>query len=98
MEISVVPIGTGSPSVSKYVAAALTRLKKEKDIQYKLTPMSTIIEAGNVGALFRVAEKMHNCMLENGAKRVYMVMKIDNRIDKDLTMKGKIESVKEKIK
>lgn len=98
MEISVVPIGTESPSVSKYIAATLAKLKKENGVKYKLTPMATIVEARNIGKLFRIAEKMHTCTIEQGAKRIFMVIKIDDRLDKDLTMKGKIESVEGKVK
>lgn len=98
MEISVVPIGTGSTSVSKYIAATLAKLKKENGIKYKLTPMATIVEARSIEKLFRIAEKMHKCTIEKGAKRVFMVIKIDDRLDKDLTMKGKIKSVEEKVK
>ena len=84
MEISVVPIGTDSPSVSTYIAATLFELKREKGVTYKLTPMATIIEAKTIGKLFRIAEKMHKCIIEQGAER-------------DITMKSKIESVEKKI-
>ena len=43
-EVSVVPVGTRTPSVSKYVAKALGVLKEEKNIKYELTAMVTILE------------------------------------------------------
>ncbi len=93
MEISVVPLGTKSPSVSKYVAACVDQLRKEKAIRYEITPMATIVEASNIKKLLRVAEKMHKSVLKQGIKRVVTTIKIDDRIDKELTMKGKVESV-----
>jgi uncharacterized protein (TIGR00106 family) len=43
-EISVVPLGTRTPSVSQYVARAIKVLEREKDIKYEMTAMGTIIE------------------------------------------------------
>ncbi|MDH5662288.1 MAG: thiamine-binding protein [Elusimicrobiota bacterium] len=37
MEISIVPLGTKTASVSKYIAKVLKVLKNEKSIKYQLT-------------------------------------------------------------
>ena len=42
-EISIIPVGTQTPSTSKYVAKAITALKQEKDIKYELTAMGTLV-------------------------------------------------------
>ena len=42
-EISVVPLGTKTPSVSQYVARAVKVLEQEKNIRYEMTAMGTII-------------------------------------------------------
>ncbi len=44
LELSIVPVGTKTTSVSKYVARAVRILRDEKDIKYSLTAMGTIIE------------------------------------------------------
>lgn len=44
MDISIVPVGTGRPSVSEFVAGAVKILQKEPGIKYELTAMNTIIE------------------------------------------------------
>jgi uncharacterized protein (TIGR00106 family) len=44
IDISVVPVGTPSPSVSQYVAGAVGMLEKEPGIKYEVTAMNTIIE------------------------------------------------------
>lgn len=98
VEISVVPVGTEKPSVSKYVATALEVLKKEKDIKYQLTPMGTVIEADSLKRLLDIARKMHNAVLKREVKRVVTTIKIDDRTDKRLSMAGKIRSVKNKMR
>jgi len=95
-EISVVPIGTGSPSISGDVAAAVGLLRSEKRLKYQLTSMGTIVE-GEVKDILRVAGRMHQAVLDGGAQRVVTNLKIDDRRDKPLTMRGKVESVKRKL-
>ncbi len=98
MEISVVPLGTESASVSKYIAEAVKALKKQKGIKYQLTSMGTIIEASSVGGLLNVAGKMHKAVLSGKIKRVVTTIKIDDRKDKKLTAKGKIKSVQKRLR
>jgi uncharacterized protein (TIGR00106 family) len=96
IDISIVPVGTGSPSVSEYVAGAHKILQKETGIRYELTPMNTIIE-GDLEKLLAVARKMHNSAFDAGAKRVVTTVRIDERRDKPLTLEGKIKAVKDKL-
>jgi uncharacterized protein (TIGR00106 family) len=96
IEISVVPLGTGTPSVSKFVAGAVNVLKNEPDIKYELTAMGTVIE-GDLDRLLAVARKMHESAFEAGAVRVGTTIKIDERRDKPLTIDGKIEAVRKKL-
>lgn len=98
VEISIVPVGTEKPSVSKYVTDALEVLKKEKDIKYQLTPMGTVIEADSLKRLLDIARKMHNAVLKREVKRVVTTIKIDDRTNKRLSMVGKIRSVKNKMR
>ena len=96
LDISVVPVGTGSPSVSSYVAGALKILQKEPGIKYELTAMNTIIE-GDLEKLLALAQKMHRSAFDVGAKRVVTTIRIDERRDKPLTIEGKIKAVKDKL-
>ncbi|MDD5069879.1 MAG: MTH1187 family thiamine-binding protein [Candidatus Omnitrophica bacterium] len=59
MEISIVPLGTETASVSGYVAQAVKILKEQKGIKYEITSMGTIIEADSVVKLLDIAGKMH---------------------------------------
>jgi len=96
IDISVVPVGTQSPSVSEYIAGAVRMLKSEPDIKYELTPMNTIIE-GDLDKLMTLAQKMHRSAFDAGAMRVVTTIRIDERRDKPLTMDSKIKAVKEKL-
>jgi len=95
IDISVVPVGTAKPSVSEYVAGAV-RILKESGVKYRLTPMNTIIE-GDLEKLLALARRMHRSAFDAGARRVVTTIRIDERIDKPLTMEGKIKAVEEKL-
>ncbi|OGO05165.1 MAG: hypothetical protein A2Y91_04440, partial [Chloroflexi bacterium RBG_13_54_8] len=94
-EVSIIPIGTGSASVSQYVARAISILQREKDVKYELTAMGTIIE-GDLDTILGAVKKMHQATLDQGVTRVVTTVKIDDRRDKPLTSRGKIESVLKK--
>jgi uncharacterized protein (TIGR00106 family) len=96
IDISVVPVGTGTTSVSAYVAGAVRILKNEPGIKYELTAMNTIIE-GELDKLMTLAQKMHRSAFDAGAKRVVTTIRIDERRDKPITIEGKVKAVKEKL-
>ena len=91
-EVSIIPLGTKTPSVSKYLARAFRALRQEKNIKYELTSMGTIIE-GDLGDILRIVRNMHEAAFGEGIMRVVTTVKIDDRRDKTLTMRGKIESL-----
>ncbi len=96
VEVTIVPLGTGSPSVSRYVAECHKVLAQETGVKYQLTPMSTVIE-GDLDRIFAIIRKMHEVPFSAGAVRVSTSIKIDDRRDKELTMTGKIQSVMDKL-
>ena len=93
MEISIVPVGTKTPSVSKYIVRVLKVLKNEKNIKYQLTAMGTIIEASSLDKLLAIAKRMHKTVLNSGVNRIVTTIKIDDRRDKSLTIEGKLKSI-----
>lgn len=98
MEISVVPIGTRSPSISDYVACSENVIKKSKGIKSQITAMGTIVESDSMDKLLSIVRGMHKRVLLCGAKRVLTNVSIDDRLDKKTSIKAKVESVKRKIK
>jgi uncharacterized protein (TIGR00106 family) len=94
-EISVVPLGTSSPSVSTYVAQAVEALQQEKDIKHETTAMGTIVEA-DLDKILTVVKKMHEATFGQGVARVLTTVKIDDRRDKAQSMKDKLASLASK--
>lgn len=95
--ISVVPIGTGSTSVSRYVARCHEVLKRAEGVAYQLTPMATVLE-GDIERLLEIILELHRVPFSEGAKRVLTTVVIDDRADKPLSMEGKVASVEEKLR
>ncbi len=96
VEISVTPLGTGSPGVSEFVAGCV-KIIRASGLNYQLTPMGTIIE-GDLDDIFRVVRKMHEAPFAAGAARVSTLIKVDDRRDRaEHTMQGKLSSVQSKI-
>jgi uncharacterized protein (TIGR00106 family) len=95
-EVSVVPLGTETPSVSKYVARAVKILQQEKDVKYEITPMGTIIE-GDLDKILAVVRKMHEGTFGEGVVRVLTTVKIDDRRDRAQGMKEKVNSLRREL-
>ena len=91
-EVSIIPLGTKTASVSRYVARAIRALRQEENIKYEITSMGTIIE-GDLEEVLRVVKKMHQSTFGEGVTRVVTTIKIDDRRDKPLSPSGKIESL-----
>jgi len=97
-EISIVPVGTGTTSVSSFVADAVTELKAS-GLDYSLTPMGTIVE-GDLEQVMAVCTRMHASAFAKGAQRVYTTIKIDDRRDGEAgpRMGHKVASVEKKLR
>ncbi|MGZ7095852.1 MAG: MTH1187 family thiamine-binding protein [Methanobacterium sp.] len=95
-ELTVIPIGTGDTSLSKYVAVAVATLDK-MGMKYQINGVGTLIETDNVEKLFDAVKAVHEAIFNEGAMRVSTYVKIDDRRDVEKTMQEKIESVKEKL-
>lgn len=96
VEVSIVPIGTGSTSLSKYVANCYKVLQNQSKVKYKLTAMGTILE-GDLQEILMLVSDMHEIPYKEGAKRVITSIKIDDRRDIRASIQQKISSVEEKI-
>lgn len=99
VDVTVIPIGTATPSVSDYVAQLQKILKKHEEqgtISFKLTPMSTLIE-GELSDLFRVVQEIHEAPFSEGIQRVATNIRIDDRRDKIRKMEDKLASVESKM-
>ncbi len=90
-EISVIPIGTRSTSLSSYVASCL-KVLEDADLTHEVHGMGTIIE-GDLKDIFEVILKIHEVPFQAGALRVVTTIKIDDRRDKEASAKNKVSAV-----
>jgi len=95
-EVTVVPLGTASTSLSAYVAEVEKVLNNFPRLKSMLTPMSTILE-GEMDDVLEAVKAMHEAPFRLGALRVSTTLRIDDRRDKPLTMEGKLAAVKKKL-
>lgn len=95
-EVTVIPIGTGSTSLSPYVAELQRVLKEQRGIKYTLTSMSTIIE-GSLDDVFSAIRAIHEAPFRSDAQRVSTSIKIDDRRDQESSSEQKLRSVQDKL-
>lgn len=97
VQVSIVPLGTKTTSLSKYVARALKVLQSQKSVTFRLTPMGTVLE-GDLDKVLSMVRQMHESVFGEGVQRVVTIVNIDDRRDKRATMKSKISSVESKLR
>ena len=91
LELTLVPIGTQTTSLSQYVAKAFENIKVE------LNPMGTVMQ-GDIDELLKAVRDMQEAVFNEGVDRVYSVIKIDDRRDKDASFEQKLNSVNKRLK
>ena len=64
-------------------------------MKIELTPMSTVVEARSLDEIFQAVKLGEQAMIDMGAKRIIIDIKIDHRLDKDATMESKKRAVVE---
>ncbi len=93
--VTIAPLGTATPSLSRYVAG-VERVLRASGLKHQLTAMGTIIE-GDLDRVLQVIRDMHEHPFYEGAVRVSTLIKIDDRRDKEHTIARKMKSVREKL-
>ena len=96
LELTLVPIGTQTTSLSQYVARAYDNVRNKENIKVELNPMGTVIH-GDIDKAFEAIRACQESVFKNGADRVYSVIKIDDRRDKKASLDQKIKSVEDKM-
>lgn len=91
MQITVIPLGTASPSVGEYVADIESFLR-ESGVEHSLHDMGTVIH-GSCEELLRLAQQIHRLPFTRGARRVVTQLTIDERLDRDPGIGEKKQSV-----
>ena len=89
-DLTVVPIGVGI-SLSKYVAACEDILK-QTGLKTTLHPNGTAIE-GEWDAVMAAVKACHEKVHGMGAPRVFTILKIGTRTDREQSLEDKVNSV-----
>ncbi len=94
VELGVVPIGVGV-SLSKYVAAC-ENILKDAGLEHQLHSYGTNIE-GEWDDVFAAVKQCHEVIHQMGAPRIFTVLKVGTRNDREQSMDDKIKSVQAKM-
>ena len=96
-DLCIIPMGIEESSVGDYVAKAVQIIEKS-GLNYQITAMGTQIEANDLKSLYDVCAEVQESIFEMGVGRVYTVLKIDDRRDKEnRTLDEKVKSVKNRM-
>jgi uncharacterized protein (TIGR00106 family) len=91
-DVTVIALGREEVSASRYIAEIQKRLAAQDRVRYRLHAMGTSLEGSTEDVLALVGE-LHAVPFEMGIPRVYTVLKLDERRDKEQTLDSKVESV-----
>ncbi len=91
MQLTIIPLGTGSTSLGEYVAD-IQKVLEESGFPHKLTDMGTVIE-GSSKELLVFAAQLAEMPFNIGALRVVTQISLDDRRDKKVALGDKIASV-----
>ncbi|MBA2638197.1 MAG: MTH1187 family thiamine-binding protein [Solirubrobacterales bacterium] len=92
-DLTVIALGRPDASASVYVAEIQRRLAAQDRVHYVMHAMGTSLEGDTADVLALVAE-LHAVPFELGVPRVYSVLKLDERRDREQTLEDKVASVR----
>lgn len=95
MQITIIPLGTGSVSVGDHVAA-VQRLLAARGVPHRMGDMGTLIE-GRPVELLHLAAAIHELPFAHGCQRVVTQISLDDRRDKQVAIGDKTAAVKERL-
>ena len=91
-DLTVIALGRPDASASAYIAEIQRRLAAQDRVRYRLHAMGTSLEGSTEDVLAIVGE-LHAVPFEMGVPRVYTVLKLDERRDREQTLEDKVISV-----
>ena len=94
-EFAVFPLDKGDSNLSEYVAK-ITRIIRESGLDSQLTAMGTLVE-GETEEVFELIKKCHLEMTRY-SDRIYTKIAIDDRKGSTGRLKGKVQSVEDKLR
>ncbi|MEA2285340.1 MAG: hypothetical protein QOJ21_1383 [Solirubrobacteraceae bacterium] len=92
-DLTVIALGRADASASRYIAEIQRRLAAQDRVRYVLHAMGTSLE-GSTEDILKVVGELHAVPFELGIPRVYSVLKLDERRDREQTLEDKVASVR----
>jgi uncharacterized protein (TIGR00106 family) len=91
-DLTVLALGRPELSASAYIAEIQRRLARQDKVRYVLHAMGTSLE-GTTEDILDVVRELHAVPFEMGIQRVYTVLKLDERRDREQTLEDKVAAV-----
>ena len=91
-DLTIISLGRAGASASSYIAEIQRRLAAQDRVRYVLHAMGTSLE-GETADILAVVGELHAVPFELGIPRVYTVLKLDERSDREQTLEDKVASV-----
>jgi len=95
-DLTVIALGRAEASASAYIAEIQRRLAAQDRVRYEMHAMGTSLE-GSTADILAVAGELHAVPFEMGIPRVYSILKLDERRDREQTLADKVDSVRRRL-
>ena len=92
-DLTVLALGRREVSAGEYIAEIQRRLAAQDRVKSLMHAMGTSLE-GPTEDILAVVGELHAVPFELGIPRVYSVLKLDERRDREQTLEDKVSSVK----
>ncbi len=94
-EIALFPVGTADTSMSQILADSVKVIEKH-GLKYEVTSTGTNVE-GELSAILDTVREIDEVPFLEGAKRVVLMLRLDDRREKPITMSYEAQSLNEKL-
>ena len=96
-DFCILPMGIDGTEIGEYVTKAV-EIIDASGLTYQLTAMGTQIETDDLKTLYDLWAEVQEAIFEMGSGRVYSVLKIDDRRDREnRTLEAKIKTVQDQM-
>ncbi len=92
-DVTFYPIGKGI-SVGDTIKKVIERLKSNNEINCYPNSMATVIECKSMDVLFNAVMDAEKFLEKEGFPRIETILRIDNRMDIENTVKRKLDAIK----
>ena len=91
-DLTVIALGRADASASRYIAEIQRRLAAQDKVRYAMHAMGTSLH-GSTADILAIAGELHAVPFDMGIPRVYSILKLDERRDREQTLEDKVSSV-----